>query len=117
MRKVITLVASASMLGLLALSPANAEAVPGYEEQYDLAFAACTPSGGIAPDPDACALALEAYMAALIAGGIDPTVARTSVAELQVEVATAGGDAAINGIFVALLTETEATDPEDASPV
>lgn len=116
MRKLITTFATAGVLSIAALTISNAAPVAGFEALYDAAFAACTPAGGVAPDPAACEAAINAYSQALIAAGVDPAVALQSFTELRSEVAAAGGGDAIEALFEELLPESGAVGPTDPSP-
>lgn len=113
-----TLVAAA-----LTVSSVHAAPVSGYGDTLDAqfaslyaaAFAACTPSGGAPADADACAAAINAYSAALVAAGVPLEVAVVSFQELRDEVRAAGGGAAIDAVFEQLLPETESVG-EEVSP-
>ncbi|MHA6297970.1 hypothetical protein [Devosia sp. CAU 1758] len=115
MRKFIAALGVAGVMGLSAVSSPFAAPVPGFEALYQAVFAACTPSGGVAPSPAACEAAINAYSAALIAAGVDPAVALQSFTELRAEVAAAGGGDVIEALFEELLPESGAVAA--ASPV
>lgn len=116
MRKLITTIALAGVLGLGTVSATSAAAVPGFEDLYNAALAACTPPAGNA---EACEAAINAYSGALV-GAVDIDVALASFKELRAEVLEAnGGDATlmadIDALFELLLPESGAVAPA-ASP-
>jgi hypothetical protein len=113
MRKLIMSIATAGMLGLSALSSANAAPVPGFEDLYAAALAACTPPGGTAA---ACAAALTAYTGALVAAGIAPAAARASLVGLGEEISAGGGDAIVGSLLSDLLAETASVSPLVVTP-
>lgn len=114
MRKLIMTIATAGVLSISALSGANAAPVPGFEGLYNAVLASCAPSGGAA-DADACAAAINALSAAMIAGGVAPATALQSFTELRAEVRAAGGGDAIEALFEELLPESGAL-PTPAAP-
>jgi hypothetical protein len=105
MRKLITTIAIAGVLGVAAISPSNAAPVPGFEGLYAEAFTACTPPNGT---PTTCRAAIQALTNAMIAAGVDVAVALQSFAELRSEVRVAGGGDAIEAVFEELLPESGA---------
>lgn len=107
---------------VLTVSSVHAAPVSGYGDTLDTQFAslyaaalaACTPGGGAA-EGDACAAAINAYSAALVAAGVPLEVAVISFQELRDDVRAGGGGAAIDAVFEQLLPETESAG-EEVSP-
>lgn len=102
MRKLLISFATAGVFGAAALSPAAAAPVPGFEVQYNAVVAACSPPAGTPAD---CELAINAYSAALVAAGVEPSVALASFTELRTEVAELGGTQ-FDALFEELLPES-----------
>jgi hypothetical protein len=115
MRKLITTLAMAGVLGLSAVSAATAAPVPGFEAQYNAVLGACA---GAAANPEACEAAILAYSGALVAAGVAPAVALQSFTELRTEVAEAGGSLEVASLFEELLPESGAVgdNPSPTNP-
>lgn len=116
MRKLITTLAMAGVLGLGTASVGSAAPVPGFEGLYSAVAAACSlPSEDLA----ACELAINAYAAALVAN-VDISVANKSFQELRSEVFAANEpnqdfQADVDALFELLLPDSGAVAPA-ASP-
>lgn len=82
MRKLVTTLATAGVLGLGAMSAASAAPVAGYEALYTAVYANCTLPNGTLP---LCEAAINAYSGALVAA-VDLSVANASFTELRLEV-------------------------------
>ena len=82
MRKLITAITTASMLGLGAVSGTVAAPVPGYEGLYATLISSCSLPDGALP---ACEAAINAYAGALVAG-VDIDTANQSFTEARLEV-------------------------------
>lgn len=117
MKKLITSMAIASVLGLSATA-ANAAPVPGFDRLYTSVVNSCSPASTRA----LCEAAINRYAAALIAARIPLNVANQSFLSLRVDVRLANGGNArvlteIDSLFQDLLPETRSVGPIDASPV
>ncbi len=116
MRKLITTLAMAGVLGLGTASATSAAPVLGFEGLYSAVAVACSvPTGTLA----ACEAAINAYAAALVAN-VDISVANKSFQELRGEVFTANApdqpfQADVDALFELLLPESGAIAPA-ASP-
>ena len=120
MKKFLGTIVIAGALSLSSLTGSFAAPVSGYgpeldaqfSQLYDAVLAAC---GCPTADPDVCAAAITAYSNALIAAGVPLEVATASFQARRDAVRAAGGSAAIDAVFEALLPETEGID-DDVSP-
>lgn len=117
MRKLITTMAMAGVLGLGAVSAASAAPVLGYEGLYETLIADCSlPDGTVR----ACEVAINAYATALTTS-VDLAVANGSFTEARLEVFAANAadeefQAEIDALFELLLPESGALGPTGASP-
>lgn len=107
MRKLMTVVAMAGLMGLGASTGSMAAPVAGFDAQYNAVVAACTAGG----TPARCEAAINLYSAALIAAGVAPDVALVSFTELRSEIGAANGGnatllAQVDGLFEELLPES-----------
>lgn len=116
MRKLISVIATASMLGLGAVSGTVAAPVPGYEALYTTLIGSCSlPDGTHAT----CEAAITAYAGALVAG-VDIDTANQSFSEARGEVfalnaADEAFQADIDALFELLLPDSGAL-PAAPSP-
>ena len=104
MRKLITTIATAGVLGMAAISASNAAPVSGYEGLYSAVFTSCTIPTGTVPT---CETAINACAGAL-ASAVDLEVANASFTALRSEVFAAnaadeGFQAEIDALFELLL--------------
>jgi hypothetical protein len=109
MRKLITTIAAAGVLGMAAMSTSTAAPVAGYEGLYSTVFASCTIPAGTVPT---CETAINAYAGAL-ASAVDLEVANASFIALRSEVFAAnaadeGFQAEIDALFELLLPDSGA---------
>jgi len=116
MRKLITVIGTAAIFSLSTFTVSNAAPVPGFETLYAAAFAACTPSQGVPPNPAACEAAINALSQAMVAAGVAPAAALASFTQLRAEVRNAGGGAAIEALFEELLPDSGSVG-DQVSPV
>lgn len=128
MRKLITTIATAGVLGMAAISLSFAAPVPGFEAQYSAVFASCTIPAGPVPVPaaastaarSACEAAINAYSGAL-ATSVELAVANESFTALRLEVFAANApdkafQTMIDALFELLLPDSGALGPVVASP-
>ena len=118
MRKLITAITTASMLGLGAVSGTVAAPVPGYEGLYATLISSCSLPDGALP---ACEAAINAYAGALVAG-VDIDTANQSFTEARLEVfalnaADEAFQADVDALFELLLPESGAIDGAGAPVV
>lgn len=108
----------ALVFGVLAPVVSNAAPIPGFEAEYQANFVACTLPDG---SPEACALAMQAYVDALVAAGIGLEEANASFSALRQEIFAANASTlafqtAISGLFEQLLPDSGAIGGVPASP-
>jgi hypothetical protein len=109
MRKLITVLGMAGLVGLSAVSGSIAAPVSGFESFYDAVYSNCTLPDGAVP---ACETAINAYAEALV-GAVDLDTANQSFSELRLEVFAANDpdpefQAEIDRLFELLLPDSGA---------
>lgn len=108
MRRLLTTLCTVGALSFS--SVAYAEPVPGFEQQYNTALTSCTvPAGTV----EACTVAINGYVAALVAASVPLEEANVSFRALRAEVRrrNAGNPeflAAIEALFEQLLPDSGA---------
>jgi hypothetical protein len=120
MRKLITTLAIAGLIGLMPPLAVSAAAVRGYEAQYDALIGGCTLAAG---SVDLCGVAINDYSTALL-GLVDLSEANESFSEARREVFAANEpdevfQFAIDALFEELLPDSGAVlgfDALQASP-
>lgn len=80
MQKLVTVLATASMLGFGSLSPAFAEPVGGYDDLYNTMITACSLPDGTVLD---CNDAITAYATALVNDNVDEDTSNKSFMEAR----------------------------------
>lgn len=112
MRKLITTLAMAGVLGMSAMSTANAAAVGGYDGLYATLITSCSlPNGTL----EACEAAINGYSSALVVS-VDIAVANQSFTEARKEVFALNAadekfQADIDALFELLLPDSGAILP------
>jgi len=118
MRKLITTFATAGLLSIAAVSVSNAAPVAGFEAGYAALTTACSLPVGTVAD---CETQINAYSAALIAGGVSQDAALQSFTAVRAEVFAinapqAGFQASIDELFERLLPNSGAIDAPAPAP-
>ena len=112
MHKLVSVLATASMLGLGFLSPAYAEPVGGYDALYNTMITACSLPDGAVLD---CNDAITAYATALVNDNIDEDTSNKSFMEARAFVFEVNApdpefQADIDALFELLLPNSGAID-------